>query len=415
MQHRTFLAALLVALMACSDDPPPPPPDDTNDRFEGNVFGNPGEPVPDARVLLGSEPTYRRFDDSRAPAVAVTGPAGYYSFTRVRKTAYQPYDLSIRDDSLGAPLLTRFLGVTPTGTGISLPGKRPHKAWSSQLLPTVLNLPANASVFYIASGDVLDVRDDLVLEWNGGFQDDVTIRAIVYETDAATQLPRYLGYAVGKTRVTHGQPSAWQATFQPMPTSETQITLSPWANEPPPESVEATIYVDAGEGSNARAIGHLTSGSGRVTLPNFDGARYTLRAEQRGSTGRSRLFWRFAPTDAEVRLDFPPAPKFLDAPAPNATIERDATVRWQGDGLSRIRIDAGKAFRIETYTAAKEGPLLSPAVLDLLGLTIAPNTPIALTVTSFLAHQNIDDTVGAGFRDETEMSSDSPPLPLVIH
>ncbi|WP_394842473.1 hypothetical protein LZC95_36065 [Pendulispora brunnea] len=416
MQHRTYLAALLLALMACSDDPPPSPPDDSKIRLWGVVSRN-DEPMAGARVLLNSEPTYRRFDDAQFPAVAITGPRGYFEFERVHKQVRALHDLSVRDDSLGRPLITRFLNLADLeGAGLFLSGERPRPAWSTSVFTSILNLPANARVFYIAFGHVIGVQQDdgLVIRWNGVYQDDVFIRAIVYEEDGTTHLPlRYLGTASNWVRVTHEQPTHWLASFAPIATSETEFQLSPPDNAPPPDSVEGSIFVDAGDGSNAREIGHLSSATGKVTLPNFPGVRYTLRAEQRAAAGRSRLFRYFGPGDTSVQMKFTNPPKLLDAPAHGATIERDATLRWQGDGLTRIVLDAGSAFRLETYTAAKECTLPS-AALDLLGVTVAPNTPIQVTVTSYPWHGNINDTA-INFRAEDQDAADAPALPLVIH
>ncbi|WP_394831913.1 hypothetical protein LVJ94_35895 [Pendulispora rubella] len=416
MQHRTYLAALLLASMACSDDPPPPPPDISKIKLWGSVYGD-GEPIAGTRVLLGSEPTYRRFDDARAPAITITGAGGAFQFERVHKEVRDLHDLSVRDDSLGRPLITRFLNLKELeGTGLFISGERPRKGWSTTVFANISNLPANARLFYIVFGHVIDVQQDagLAFHWNGGYQDDVYIRAIVYEEDSATHLPlRYLGTAGNWVRVTHGQPTQWLATFESIPTTETEFRLSPPENGPPPDSVAGTIFLDAGDGSNAREVARLSSGTGRVTLPTFFGVRYTLRAEQRTAAGRSRIFRNFAPGDASIQMKFASPPTLLDAPAPNGTIERDATLRWEGDGLARVVVDAGSAFRIETYTAAKESSL-PQAVLDLLGLTVPANTPVELTVTRYPGHTNINDAA-INFRAEDQDAADAPPLPLTIH
>jgi len=256
-------------------------------------------------------------------------------------------------------------------------------------------------------------QDEITVSWNGTYQQNIQLQAVFYQEDPATHLPAsYLGYASAPVRVNDQGEVTWLGAFQPLATSTADMVLSPG------DSFQGSVFVDAGDDSNAQEIARFT-GNATVTLPHIDLARYSLRAIRTADAGRSSVYRTFGPADAHVSATFDPPVAFSPAPAAGSTIPRNATFQWQGGGsVFDLHIDAGKYGQIDIYTAPAGtaiGAALPVDAWSALGFDIPASTPVSVILVHFPAFRILDDALGAGLLDPTRTNvSESAPLSLIL-
>ncbi|WP_394821853.1 hypothetical protein [Pendulispora albinea] len=449
MQHRvsSIILALLGLMPGCSHDPPTiTPPPSTGLDIRG-VVRRDGEMLEGAAVLVGQSLTYDSDDGIPGPhrthalpppgeahdfftdphggesdegvppraAIRRSGPGGFFLFPGVTlvRTASQ-YDIAVRDDSDPVPSFTHFLGIAANDRQYTVAGESLRKAWSCHVRVHLADLPPNAKAFYVASGSVIRLRDDddgggFTFFWNTSYQTSIELQALVYLEDPATKLPRaYLGGARRTLLAMGGRDEEWVPTLEPIGVSTMELALLP------KDGARGSVFVDTGNGSNAREIGRLNDVSSRVVLPHFENVRYTLRAERAAGGATSTIVRHFSRVPPKVEATFPPAASLMGDLRPGSSIPRDTWFRWTAKGIARLRVDAGRLGRIDILTS-RGAARLPVESLALLGLTLPPKTPVNVSILRVPDFGSIDAaTDSAGFAYQDRDRSESFALPLVL-